>query len=108
MKLQLQIDEFDAEEYQVTIFNDQDDYSLTIKGETYADWQDSLIGDQCTSQHHMAEARNITDVTMYDADDVAQPSVCLKFLELARAKIKEIEIELDRVHCQYNLLSGLV
>jgi len=108
MKLELQIDEFDAEEYQVTIFNDQDDFCLTIKGETHADWQESLIGDQCTSEHLMAEARNITDVIMYDADAVAQPSVCLKFLELARDKIKEIEIELGMINSKYNLLSGLV
>lgn len=108
MKIDYEIEEFSEDGYEITLFNDANDMSLTISGDTNADWQEDLEGDQVRSAHHMAEARNIKHVEMYNADAVAQPIIDLNFLELARKKLREIEIELDVAYCNFNPLSGLV
>lgn len=108
MKIDYEIEEFGENGYEITLFNDENDLSLTISGDTDTEWQEDLEGDQVRSAHHMAEARNIKHVEMYDADAVAQPSVDLNFLELARKKLRDIEIELDVAYCNFNPLSGLV
>jgi len=108
MKIDYEIEEFGENGYEVTLFNDENDLSLTITGDTDTEWQEDIEGDQVRSAHHMAEARNMKHVEMYDADAVAQPSIDLNFLKLARKKLDEIQIELDRAYGNFNPLSGLV
>lgn len=108
MKIDYEIEEFGENGYEITLFNDENDMSLTITGDTDTEWHEDLIGDQVGSAHHIAEASNIKHVEMYDADAVAQPSIDLSFLELARKKLREIEIQLDVAYCNFNPLSGLV
>jgi hypothetical protein len=85
--LNIQIEEFDAEAFELNVFSNHED-CLFLKGLIELEEEDELWGDQVSKTHLVAKIDSIDLVEQYDEDDELRPYV---ELELARSIMERVQ-----------------
>lgn len=101
----IEIEEFGAETFELNYHPTNNYDSLTIRGTTFLDEEESLWGDQVSASYLVAKIDDIEEVIQFDEEGEEMDRVDLELARVAMQAIKNKEEVLDTKYhsLNYNL-----
>ncbi len=100
--LNIQVEEFDNENFDLSIFSNNHADSIQVEGTIELEEEDSLWGDQVSATHLVAKVDSILSVNQFNEEAEVLPYVSIEFARQAIEAVREEERVLDTKYYSLN------